>query len=114
MSPTPHSPALASLIDLEELNLNGDCIIGPGLAHLQGLTKLRKLSIAGGLTKMLLRDEGMKPLQAFVNLEQLYLGGQPRITDVGLECIKGLTKLRKLDLSTGVKLRTGASNLSKD
>ena len=110
--------SLASLTELEELDLAGTHNIGgPGIVSLQGLTKLRKLDLSGNLihyhNHKIITDASMKPLEALVNLEELDLCCGAGIADADLEYIRGLTKLRKLDLSTANVTDRGLRNLGK-
>lgn len=66
-----------------------------GLAHLSGLTSLKKLNLSNtGVT-----DDGMPHLGQLTNLEQLVLTGTG-ISDAGLEHLANLRRLRYLDLSS--------------
>jgi len=67
------------------------------LEHLKGLTKLRTLKL--GNTRFPLR--GVNPLQeTFIAVALRFFHGRgTRVTDAGLQHLKGLTQLQTLDLS---------------
>ena len=69
-----------------------------GLAHLEGLTKLRTLD----LYNTRISDAGLRHLKGLMNIRYLNLDGT-RITDAGLPHLKGLTSLKELRVfRTGV------------
>ncbi len=93
---------------LEELHYSSfrSTVTDAGLAHLDGITKLKELNLAGrrfidagfenastGIT-----DAGLVHLKGMARLEKLDLSGT-RITDAGLLYLGGMTRLQELDLS---------------
>jgi len=93
---------LASLKSLEELSLGGN-VTDLGFRHLKRLTGLRKLDARWATVS----DAGIEQLAQLTELEDLTLNedygpNRPpvaRITDAGLNHLKGLKKLRRLDLT---------------
>jgi len=69
------------------------CVTDADLVHLNGLTKLETLSLAG----MEITDAGLGNLEGLTTLKSLELG-RTQITDAGLLNLKGLTKLHSLSL----------------
>ena len=66
---------------------------GPGLRHLQGLSRLRVLNLGGAP----LTDAVAEGLPFLDSVETLFLADTP-LTDKGLEGVRGLTKLKGLHL----------------
>jgi hypothetical protein len=93
---------LRSLVNLEELEFSPDTPAGDsvnvkedGLANLEGLKRLRKLSLFNtGVT-----DRGVAHLRGLTSLEELDLS-LTNVTDGGVEHLTGLTNLRKLKLNS--------------
>ncbi|MCA9023536.1 MAG: hypothetical protein KDA74_25480, partial [Planctomycetaceae bacterium] len=79
---------------LNFLNLSNSQIDDVGLAHLSGLTKLKKFYAH---LNPKITDEGVKSLSGMPELELLTLG-RTGITDVGLKQIAGYEKLIRLDI----------------
>ena len=97
-------------------NMRAPSLTNAGLAHVQGLTRLRKLKIgetsitdAGlvhlaslhqleslDLEQLETTDACLKHLQSTPQLRELYLGCNGKVTDAGLAYLKGLTRLRTL------------------
>ena len=91
---------LAGLEALEELDLSGHRISGPGFEFIGRLTTLKKLNLAGtGIT-----DDDLRFLAPLQSLDDLNLGGNP-ITDEGLGVLSKLDSLRSLDLSGCGKIK---------
>jgi Leucine Rich repeat len=110
---------LASLTELEELNLPHAKVTGAGFAHLSGLKRLRKVRLLGskvtdegiaqlavlpGLTDLNvdltdISDAGLKKICDSTGLEVLNIGINKNITDEGLAHLKKLTRLRDLAIS---------------
>ena len=65
---------------METLNLAGTAVTDVGLAHLRGLTRLRKLILAG--TRV--TDAGLDQLATFSDLRQLDLEGS-LVSQAGIE-----------------------------
>ena len=76
------------------VNLDGIQIPGAGLAHLQGLTSLRRLDLGGALVT----DAGLAHLQGLTALQRLSLHNT-RVGDAGLAHLQGLTALKLLGLN---------------
>ena len=96
---------LASLKDLPQLRDLSFCgcqgITDQSMASLAGLKNMNSLQIEGWLTdpnQKRVTDAGLDYLKGFAELEHLNLAGQD-ITDSGLERLKDLTKLKRLYVS---------------
>ncbi|MCL1890309.1 MAG: FHIPEP family type III secretion protein, partial [Desulfovibrionaceae bacterium] len=93
---------LSGMTHLRKLDLSDStAITDAGLTHLSGLTRLRKLDLSGATE---ITDAGLARLSGLTRLRKLDLSGATGITDAGLAHLSGLTRLRKLDLSgaTGI------------
>jgi hypothetical protein len=78
---------------LERLDLDDSAVRDAGLAHLEGLSRLRWLVISGTD----IGDAGVAHLRRLTGLQELYL--QPsRVGDAGLEHLENLSTLRVLYL----------------
>lgn len=84
---------LASLVQLEVLNVRGSGVTDAGLAHLIPLNKLRWLDAADTA----ITDEGVLHLEKVQSLRWLDLS-RTRITDAGLEPISRITALQSLSV----------------
>jgi Leucine-rich repeat (LRR) protein len=84
---------LAKLPEIEWIGLHLSDITEADLEHLKGLTKLRRLGLAG----IKLGDAGLKRIEGLTTLEILFLMENP-ITDAGLDHLQRLTKLKELGL----------------
>ena len=84
---------LASLSNLESLDLVYCPVDDEGLKQMQGLTKLRRLLLRDAL----ISDEGLRYLSDLKAVEHLDLGAT-RITDDGVAHLGGMTRLKKLNL----------------
>src|SRR5262249_10913249 len=82
--------------NLKELGFFHAPITDVGLADIQHLTKLEKLSLIGCGK---ITDKGLAGLKGLSNLKRLDLREMPGLTDAGLVHLKGLTKLEFLFLS---------------
>jgi hypothetical protein len=120
---------LKGLVQLQSLDLSGTEVTGPGLVNLTGMTRLRKLMLAGrglaveageALSMMgrhqavySLDDAALRHLRGLVNLQTLDLS-QRTISDAALVHLHGLRQLRDLGLrhtgttDTGIKELQGA------
>jgi hypothetical protein len=78
-----------------------------GLANLRYLSHLRRLNLKG----FEMSDEIMLHLAGLQELEDLSLG--PGVTDRGLECLRGMQKLRKLDLTATKVTEVGIDRLAE-
>jgi Leucine Rich repeat len=103
---------LKDLTNLRELMLP-DRLIGRGLIHLKGLHKLHFLEIS----RSQLIDSDLAFLKDLNELEDLYLVDCPQLGDAGLENLRHLKTLRKLNLSgsrvssAGLHCLSGLTNL---
>ncbi len=93
-------------VPLQELDLEGTSVTGPGLDGWRGSLTLQKLS----LKKTPFTNEGMRMIGRFKNLRVLSLNGT-QIDDAGLKALKDLTQLQELDLSGTVITGEGFSAL---
>ncbi|MBN2591285.1 MAG: carboxypeptidase regulatory-like domain-containing protein [Sedimentisphaerales bacterium] len=82
------------LKELEFFVLSGTQITDDGLAHLQGMDKVKRLYL--GNTQI--SDDGLKYLAGLSNMEVLILN-KTNITDKSMEYLKGLKKINMLYLS---------------
>lgn len=89
---------IAHLRGLRELNLSGDRLTGAALAHLEGLEGLQTLRI-GGVRWESLENDDLSHLAHLTGLRELSVTRQPGITAAGLRHLRGLRRLRRLDLS---------------
>ncbi len=91
--------SLSSFTRLEELGLSDSLIGDTTLARIAGLTTLKRLRLA----RTSITDAGLAHLSGPKNLEELDLrdAGEHghRVTTAGLGALRGLTKLRRLDLA---------------
>jgi Leucine-rich repeat (LRR) protein len=90
---------LANLKDLKWFQINSAilplkpmAISDKGMAHLESLTKMERLTIGGNLT-----DEGLKSFRNMKNMDMLSIYGG-KFTDEGLRYLEGLTKMRNLTI----------------
>lgn len=83
---------------LEELNLSDTLITDATLSRIARCTKLKRLLLA----RTPITNAGLQFLSSLVHLEELDLSaqgrGNNRITIAGLDCLRGMTKLRTLNL----------------
>lgn len=99
---------------LDDLGLYSDTVSDDCLAHLSGLSRLRRLFIykADKVT-----DVGLEHLSGLTSLELLHIRGAA-VTDAGMVHLRGMTNLSDLDLSDsaigdhGVKELGALTNLS--
>ena len=86
----------ARLPELRDLSIGNGPLTNKCLTVLLSLPSLRRLSIyrCGDIT-----DVGLPPLVALPDLESLYLAHLPNVTDAGLGHVRGLTKLKMIDLN---------------
>ena len=99
---------LEGLTKLKSLYLSKTEVTGAGLVHLKGLTGLEKLSLF--LTKV--TDAGLVHLKGLNKLETLFLS-DTKVTDAGLEHLKGLTKLQELALGKTKVTAAGIKQLQQ-
>jgi hypothetical protein len=116
---SPAETLPAEKFEVLEINLNGKQVGEDGLAHLDGLTYLRRLDLADatqvtdaglvhvkGLTSLAVlnlmhtgvSDATLTHLKGLKNLRELYLFWD-QVTDGGLAILKDLTNLENLDLN---------------
>ena len=96
------------MANLEKLDLTGTATTAAGLVqHLKGFTQLRSLVLGYSITSphsMKLTDADLFHLKELTKLEVLWLSNgvapaEPRISDAGLENLKGMANLKGLGLS---------------
>ncbi len=75
----------------------GGARVRAGLAHLQEMTKLKKLNLQGAL----ITDVGIRHLARMAGLEELNLYGT-KITNTGLDVLATLRKALRVDLQSRV------------
>jgi serine/threonine protein kinase/Leucine-rich repeat (LRR) protein len=122
---------LEPLTGLNELSL-ARTQVGAGLAHLKGMTRLRKLVLDGvpvrspqmvhilkltSLTELCLAcptltNLSVNGLGTMKRLERLSLSGS-QVTDAGLKSLHGLTSLKELDLAKTKVTAAGVAALQK-
>ena len=98
---------IADMKSLEDLNLGSTKITEKGLAHLKGLTNLRRFVAPNGIT-----DDGLAQLSELSNMRSLNLVGQEKITDAGLAHLKGMAQLEELILNRAPISDAGLAHLA--
>ena len=89
----------AEMTSVEELNLSGNWITDAGLRHLERLKNLRSLDLGDQQEgQPRITDLGVAHLSGLTELHRLELRGS-LVTAVGLEKLRGLTKLEYLGIS---------------
>jgi hypothetical protein len=105
---------ISRLYRLEELDLHGAYVTNAALAHLEGMTSLRRLELElravsdldlGGVS-----DAGIAHLAGLTNLQTLNLRAN-RLSDAGIAHLAGLTNLQTLDLGGGEFSDAGIAHL---
>jgi hypothetical protein len=93
---------------IEELYLDGSrsAVTDVGIAHLNGLARLRVL----GLSESAITDTGLAHLKGMKSLQQLDLS-DTRISDAGLVELSEMTTLKQLNLSETAITDAGLVNL---
>ena len=79
--------------DVAGVDSLGSSVTDAGLSHIQGLTRLKRLSVNGTQVT----DAGLTHIRGLTRLEGLSLGGT-QVTDAGLAHLQGLTQLKVLFL----------------
>ncbi|MGQ0637270.1 MAG: M56 family metallopeptidase [Planctomycetaceae bacterium] len=92
---------LANVPQLESLTLYS-LADDASVRHLAGLTALRKLSLRGPIT-----DDGLKTLSGLTALDSLHLGGDPQVTDRGLEHLAPLSALSGVTIESSLLTNAG-------
>ncbi len=87
--------------NLQKLRINAQYITNQGFQHLQALTALESLNLAGGAQ---ISDKGLQHLQTLTTLQSLNLNFCYNITDQGLKHLQALKALRSLDLQQCYKI----------
>lgn len=109
---------LGNLTQLEELSIGGNKVTGSGLQVLRLLPKLRSLNVNGaqkrnsGMWVTSVTDFDLGMIGSLKSLEALDLGGT-KTTDLGLERLAGLTRLRELNVSRTAAGAAGLAAVSK-
>ena len=133
----PSFEALEALENLEELAIGGNRVSDLGLSYLQAVPKLRRLDLSGsqvtdsGVWGVTVTDVNLDAIAMLSGLEELNLAasdaeyianigdGVPRvrnrieITDLGVEKLIALARLRSLDLSRSGVTAKGLQALAK-
>lgn len=86
-------PLVATLADLEQLDLRLTSVTDTGIAHLRPLGKLQVLN----LFRTRLTDQGLAVVQAMPRLHTLLIGGT-QVSDAGMARLAPLAELRKLSI----------------
>jgi len=108
---------LGNLTQLEELALGGNKVSGSGMTMLRVLPKLRVLDVNGtqkrnsGMWMASIADFDLDMIGSLGSLEELNLGGT-KVTDLGMEKLPRLKKLRRLDVSRTAVSGAGLAQLS--
>ena len=92
----------------QRLVVNGKKVSGAGLKRIKGLTNLEDLW--GDLLQNI-DDDGLAQLAGLSKLKKLDIAG-PKFTDTGLANIRGMTELTKLRIFGGKIANTGMTNLA--
>jgi Leucine-rich repeat (LRR) protein len=104
---------LAPLKDLKgslvHLDLHGQDVSDAQMAHLKDLTGLTRLHLEN--TKV--TDKGLEQIKGLTNLEYLNLYGNDKVTDAGLVNLEGMKKLKNLYLWQTKVTEAGAAKLKK-
>lgn len=88
---------LADLPEMDTLELTSTAVTDAGLLHLAGAPRLRQLDLTQYDALPGVTDRGMSYLGACSELETLLLGGL-HVSDDGLAQLRGLPKLKMLDI----------------
>ncbi|MCA9101982.1 MAG: hypothetical protein KDA63_12555 [Planctomycetales bacterium] len=99
--------ALAGLVDLESLQINGTRISDAGLAHLSGCVNLTFLDLSNDNVS----DTGLEHLAGLAKLQRLDLEGT-RVTGVGLQHLRG-SGLTMLNLSAAPVTTAGLAEIGR-
>ena len=99
---------LAVLVNLERFDVASRGDVNEKMKILAGMTHLKELNI-GGLN---LKDASLTPLRKMTELEKLQLWAGDGVTDSGLSCLKGMTRMRSLILSAPITA-AGMNHLSE-
>jgi hypothetical protein len=87
------------LTELRTLDLGENRIVGPGMKHLAGLSKLKNLWL---IDCNRFTDEGMEHMPSLTGLEDLVIQ-HTQVTDAGLKSLDGLPNLRCVE-TTGTRV----------
>jgi Leucine-rich repeat (LRR) protein len=105
---------LAALTSLKWLTIGGNKLTDASLQFLRQMPQLEYLDIGGqqrtdsGLWSLLLSETGMQSIAAVTELRELRMDGRA-VTGRGLELLKPLAKLERLDLQGCKRLRDDAA-----
>ena len=105
---------LASLTNLRHLAMGGNKLTDTSLQFLRQMPQIEYLDLGGmqrtdsGLWSLQLTDAGMQAIATVTELRELRLAGTP-VTGRGLESLKPLTKLERLNLQGCRRLRDDAA-----
>lgn len=105
---------LVSLTNLRRLTMGGNKLTDTSLQFLRQMPQMEYLDVGGtqrtdsGLWSLLLTDAGVQAIATVAELRELRLGGTA-ITGRGLELLKPLAKLERLNLQGCKRLRDDAA-----
>ena len=105
---------LASLTNLRRLTMGGNKLTDTSLQFLRQMPQIEYLDIGGmqrtdsGLWSLLLSDAGMQSIASVTELRELRMAGTA-VTGRGLELLKPLAKLERLNLQGCKRLRDDAA-----
>jgi len=97
---------LATLVELEDLDLWTSAVTDAGLAQLAGLTSLKHLN----LNETKVTDAGLPQLKPLAKLERLHLSGT-QVSDAGLTHLAQMKQLIQVDLTRTRVTKAGAHKL---
>lgn len=100
--------SLGALTRLRSLDLSGNAVPAPGLAHLSALTELRALNLSG----LPVTDRALRRLSALTRLRDLDLSVS-KVKGPGLAHLAGLTDLERLDLGQSPVGDAGLAHLAR-
>jgi Leucine-rich repeat (LRR) protein len=107
---------LAALSNLKWLTMGGNKLTDASLQFLRQMPQLEYLDIGGqqrtdsGLWSVLLSETGMQSIASVTGLRELRMEGR-NVTGRGLELLKPLAKLERLDLQGCKRLRPDAADV---
>jgi Leucine-rich repeat (LRR) protein len=107
---------LAALTNLRALTMGGNKLTDTALQFLRQMPQLEYLDISGqqrtdsGLWSLMLTETGMQSIASVTELRELRIGGTA-VTTRGLEPLRSLSKLERLDLQGCKRLKDDAAGV---